>query len=117
MENQNQFNSSNQGEQSPSPYNGPTVNYSADYKESPVTMKQWLLFWLVTLVNVVPVIGSIAYIIFILYVAFKKDSRFPVSMQNFCKAYLVVIAVGIALTLIFAGTLISMFIGMVGMGY
>lgn len=84
--------------------------------EEPVTVKQWLLFWLVSLINIIPLIGFICYVIFILYVAFKNDARFPVSMQNFCKAYLVLIAIGIVGALLFAGTIFSAIVGM-GMGY
>lgn len=79
----------------------------SEEREKPVSVKQWLLFWLVALINIIPFIGTIAYLIFICYVAFKKDSRFPVSMQNFCKAYLIVLAVMIVLGLIFAGSMIG----------
>jgi uncharacterized membrane protein len=88
----------------------PQREYSFDQTEQtekPVTVKQWLLFWLVSLINIIPFIGFIAYVIFILYVAFKNDSRFPVSMKNFCKAYLVVLAVGVVLALIFAGSIMG----------
>lgn len=88
----------------------PQREYSIDQTEpleKPVTVKQWLLFWLVSLINIIPFIGFIAYVIFILYVAFKNDSKFPVSMRNFCKAYLVVLAVGIVLALIFAGSIMA----------
>ena len=84
--------------------------------EAPVTVKQWLLFWAVSLVNVIPIIGSIAYVIFVLYVAFGNNPKFPVSMQNFCKAYFVVIAIMIVLVLIFAGSFLGMLAGL-GAGY
>lgn len=98
-------------------YSGGPAGYPVDYKESPVTVKQWLLFWLVTFVNLIPVLGWLCYVIFILYVAFKKDPRFPVAMQNFCKAYLIVIAIGLALAFVFAGSIIAMALSLSGMNF
>ncbi|MBN7773918.1 hypothetical protein [Clostridium aminobutyricum] len=79
-----------------------------------VTMGQWLLFWLMGLINLIPVIGNIAYIVLIAVGAFGMKGKLPESLRNFCKAYLVLLAVVIVLFLAFAGSLLGTMAGMAG---
>ncbi len=116
-EDKNQQNGQKMGEaQERQTYEGNGFSYQVENKpilspegyEKPVSMKQWLLFWAVGLINVIPFIGSLAYIVFIFYVALAKNPKFPVSMQNFCKAYLILIAIGIVIGVVFMGSMIAM---------
>ena len=90
-------------------YRAPAPSYAvAESSAEPVTVKQWLLFWLVGLVNMIPVIGTIVYLIIIGLIAFSNVFKVPPSMKSFCKSYLVLLAVGIVLFLAFAGSFMGM---------
>lgn len=91
-------------------YRAPAPSYAATVSASaePVTVKQWLLFWLIALVNIIPVLGTIGYFIIIILIAFSNVFKAPPSIKTFCQAYLVLLAVGIVLGIIFAGSIMGM---------
>lgn len=82
-----------------------------------VTMGQWLIFWLVGLINLIPVIGSIVYIVLIAVGGFGMKGRLPESLRNFCKAYLVLLAIVVVLVIAFAGSLIGAMASGIGGGF